>query len=732
MSIVDGLNEEQRLPVLDTEGAILVTAGAGSGKTRLLTHRIAYLILEKGISPYNILAITFTNKAAREMRERVCRMVSNGEYIWVSTFHSLCVTILRREIDKLEGYNSKFSIYSDTEKNRVLKDIYADLNITDDGEKKSVEYHMSNIKNQNTTLDDYINKMIGYVDEDVLRRVYNKYTISLRNSNALDFDDLLAKTYELFTKLPDVLAKYQDRFRYIHVDEFQDTNTVQYDIVSLLAKKWGNILVVGDEDQCIYGWRGANIDNIMNFRRDFPNAHTYKLEQNYRSTKKILEKANMVISNNSQRLEKLLWTQNTDGTDVVYFAGDNDKQEAEFVIRTIVNLVRNKGYRYSDCAVLMRYSAPSRLFEEYLMQYNVPYKMLGGFKFFERLEIKNIIAYLRAVVNPLDNESVSRIINVPKRGIGESTINELRNQANGGSYLSVLTNLNSYYFSPAITKKLQSFADIYSQISIMSDKLCLSEYVKYVIDIVGLKVQYDPHNEEDFNKIQNIEQFLVSVKDYEKANPQATLAEYLESITLISDIDTVDDNNNNVLLSTVHAVKGLEFKCVFVIAMEEGVFPIVRTGERPSDLEEERRLAYVAITRAKELLYLTRSKRRFLYNQVKYQGMSRFLREMGYEDETSYKSSHFAKNDGEYPTKNYIQPNRSTPSIQTLLNQKMAKQSKDFSNFVRGAKVFHPKFGAGTIIDDAKLHTSKTVVIDFGALGIKTLSLEYAPLQLLK
>ena len=732
MSIVDGLNEEQRLPVLDTAGAILVTAGAGSGKTRLLTHRIAYLILEKGISPYNILAITFTNKAAREMRERVCRMVTNGEYIWVSTFHSLCVTILRREIDKLDGYNSKFSIYSDTEKNRVLKDIYLDLNITDDGEKKSAEYHMSNIKNQNTTLDDYINKMVGYVDEDVLRRVYNKYTLALRNSNALDFDDLLVKTYELFSKHPDVLAKYQDRFRYIHVDEFQDTNTVQYDIVSLLAKKWGNILVVGDEDQCIYGWRGANIDNIMNFRRDFPNAHTYKLEQNYRSTKKILEKANMVISNNSQRLEKLLWTQNTEGTDVVYYAGDSDRQEAEFVIRTIINLVRNKGYKFSDCAILMRYSAPSRLFEEYMMQYNVPYKMLGGFKFFERVEIKNIIAYLRAVVNPLDNESVSRIINVPKRGIGESTINELRNQANGGSYLSVLTNLNSYYFTTSVTKKLQSFTDVYNQISIMRDKLSLTEYVKYVIDIVGLKAQYDPHNEEDFNKIQNIDQFLVSVKDYEKANPQSTLEDYLESITLISDIDTVDDNNNNVLLSTVHAVKGLEFKCVFVIALEEGVFPIVRTGERPSDIEEERRLAYVAITRAKELLYLTRSKRRFLYNQVKYQGMSRFLREMGYEDETSYKSSHFASQNQEYPTKNYINPNKPTPSIQTLLNQKLAKQSKDYSSFCRGTKVFHPKFGAGTIIDDSKLNSNRTVVIDFGALGIKTLSLDYAPLQLLK
>jgi len=393
--------------------------------------------------------------------------------------------------------------------------------------------------------------------------------------------------------------------------------------------------------------------------------------------------------------------------------------------------VRDKGYKYSDCAILMRYSAPSRLFEEYMMQYNVPYKMLGGFKFFERIEVKNIIAYLRAVINPQDNESISRIINIPKRGIGETTISELRNQAGSGTYLNVLQNLSNYAFSPAITKKLQSFTDVYNQIVAMSTRMDLSEYVKYVVDVVGLKTQYDPKNEDDYNKIQNIEQFLTSVKDYEKANPDATLADYLESITLISDIDTVDDANNNVLMSTVHAVKGLEFKCVFVVAMEEGVFPIVRTGERPSDLEEERRLAYVAITRARELLYLTRSKRRFLYNQVKYQSISRFLKEMGFADDITYHNSHYAKpkpqeNDG------YYQPSpRPTASIQTLLANKMNKQSKDFSAFVRGTKVFHPKFGAGIIIDDSKLTTNKSVIIDFGALGIKTLSLEYAPLQIL-
>ncbi len=730
MSIIDELNQEQCPPVLATEGAVLVTAGAGSGKTRLLTHRIAYLIKEKNVSPYNILAITFTNKAAREMRDRVYKMVQDGDKIWVSTFHSLCVNILRRDIHNLSGYNSKFSIYGDTERNRVLKEIYTDLNIEDEL-KKSIEYHISNVKNQNISIEDYVNSQPNLIDEDLVISVYKRYNSALQASNALDFDDLLLKCYELFTKCPDVLHKYQERFRYIHVDEFQDTNAVQYDIVKLLATKWGNIFVVGDEDQCIYGWRGADIKNIVNFQHDFPNVQIFKLEQNYRSTKKILEKANLVISNNLQRLKKTLWTENESGADVVYYVGESDRQEAEFVVRTISNLVRELGYSYSDIVILMRYSAPSRLFEEYMMQYNIPYKMLGGFKFFERQEIKNIIAYIRSIVNPLDNESITRIINVPKRGIGESTIEELRQKALGGSLLLVIRDFDKYDFSTSTKKKLSLFRDVYQKLYEASATMGIAEFVKYIIDVTNIRSQYNLQNEEDYNKLQNIDQFLSSVQDYEKLNPDSTLSEYLESITLISDIDTVSDDSN-VLVSTIHAVKGLEFKCVFVVAMEEGIFPIIRSGDRPSDIEEERRLAYVAITRAKERLYLTRAKRRYLYNQVKNQEISRFLVEMGYEGSIE-PSTKFRE---PYSFSSSVTPSTQStnpsPSIKSMLESKINQQKKDLSAYKNGVQVLHPKFGVGVVVDDSTLNINRSITIDFGAIGIKVLSLDYAPLQIIK
>ena len=730
MSIIDELNQEQCPPVLATEGAVLVTAGAGSGKTRLLTHRIAYLIKEKNVSPYNILAITFTNKAAREMRDRVYKMVQDGDKIWVSTFHSLCVNILRRDIHNLSGYNSKFSIYGDTERNRVLKEIYTDLNIEDEL-KKSIEYHISNVKNQNISIEDYVNSQTNLIDEDLVISVYKRYNSALQASNALDFDDLLLKCYELFTKYPDVLHKYQERFRYIHVDEFQDTNAVQYDIVKLLAAKWGNIFVVGDEDQCIYGWRGADIKNIVNFQHDFQNVQIFKLEQNYRSTKKILEKANLVISNNLQRLKKTLWTENESGADVVYYVGESDRQEAEFVVRTISNLVRELGYSYSDIVILMRYSAPSRLFEEYMMQYNIPYKMLGGFKFFERQEIKNIIAYIRSIVNPLDNESITRIINVPKRGIGESTIEELRQKALGGSLLSVIRDFDKYDFSTSTKKKLSLFRDVYQKLYEASATMGIAEFVKYIIDVTNIRSQYNLQNEEDYNKLQNIDQFLSSVQDYEKLNPDSTLSEYLESITLISDIDTVSDDSN-VLVSTIHAVKGLEFKCVFVVAMEEGIFPIIRSGDRPSDIEEERRLAYVAITRAKERLYLTRAKRRYLYNQIKNQEISRFLVEMGYEGNIE-PSTKFRE---PYSFSSSVTPSTQStnpsPSIKSMLESKINQQKKDLSAYKNGVQVLHPKFGVGVVVDDSTLNINRSITIDFGAIGIKVLSLDYAPLQIIK
>ncbi len=730
MNIVDNLNEEQRLPVLQSEGAVLVTAGAGSGKTRLLTHRIAYLIKEKGVAPYNILAITFTNKAAREMKERVERMVDCGSQIWVSTFHSLCVTILRRFIDKFDGFNKNFTIYSDIEKNRVLKDIYKELNIDDEATKKSIEYHIANIKNTNAHPQDYCRNVTGYVDGDDVLSVYEKYMETLKNNNALDFDDLLVFTYNLLNKFADVREYYQDKFHYIHVDEFQDTNTIQYDIVKILAGKWGNILVVGDEDQCIYGWRGANIQNIIDFRQDFPDAKVFKLQQNYRSTKKILDIANKVIDNNSQRLKKTLWTENEEGTDVRYFVGSSDMDEADFVTRTIKNLVENEGYKYSDFAVLMRLTSPSRTIEQYMLSYNIPYKMLGGFRFFERAEIKNVIGYLRAIVNPRDSDSILRIINYPKRGIGDTSIEQIKQYAKGTSVLNVILNYNEYNFSPALSKKLLGFVELYLDLREKSETMPITEFTEYVIKTAKIEESFDTSNDEDYNKLQNIREFVNSVKEFEESNAGATLQEYLESITLVSDIDSVGEEDDYCLISTIHAVKGLEFPCVFVVAMEEGLFPITRGGERPSDIEEERRLAYVAITRAERRLFLTRSRQRFMYKEIKYQEPSRFLREMGFEEQRERRRITDFHED--FSDISPVRKTDTTKSIQSLLNDRINEQKKDFSGYTMGTQVLHPKFGVGTIVDDSSLSANRMVTIDFGGIGQKTLSLDYAPLQILK
>ncbi len=729
MSIVDNLNQEQREPVLCTEGAVLVTAGAGSGKTRLLTHRIAYLIQEKGVAPYNILAITFTNKAAREMKDRVSKMVDCGSEIWVSTFHSLCVTILRRFISRIDGFTENFTIYADIEQGRVLKDVYKEMGIEDEETKRSIQYNIGNIKNTCADPREYCSQNRGCISGKVLLQAYNKYSSALKQNNALDFDDLLVFTYELLRKNDDVREYYQNKFRYIHVDEFQDTNTIQYEIVSILAGKWGNILVVGDEDQCIYGWRGANIQNIMDFKRDFPKAHIFKLQQNYRSTKKILDIANKVIDNNSQRLKKTLWTDNQEGCEVKYYIGSSDRDEADFVTRTVRDLVLKEGYAYSDIAILMRLTAPSRLLEQYMLSYDIPYKMLGGFRFFERVEIKNVVGYLRAIVNPRDNDSVLRIINYPKRGIGDTSIEQIKKYAGGGSLLNVILNYDQFTFSAGLKRKLADFAELYLDLRENSESMGLSEFAKYLVDRVGFEQFFDPNDDEEYNKMQNVREFCNAVKDFEESNPDASLSEYLESITLVSDIDSVGEEQEYCLLSTIHAVKGLEFKVVFVIAMEEGLFPIIRGGERPSDIEEERRLAYVAVTRAEERLYLTRSRQRFMYNEVKYKEPSRFLREMGFE-EMNRRNLDNMVNVGvdTYPTKKVD----NTHSIKQMMGKKVNEQKKDFSGYICGIQVLHPKFGVGTIIDDSGLITNKMVTIDFGGVGCKTLSLEYAPLQILK
>ena len=728
MSVISNLNEEQKLPVLAVDGAVLVTAGAGSGKTRLLTHRIAYLIEEKGVAPYNILAITFTNKAANEMKERVCKIVPTGEQVWVSTFHRLCVQILRKYIDRIDGFNSNFTIYTDLERNRVLKDVYKALQIDSEDRKRSVDFHLSNAKNSIVSIEEYCTNMTNKYNSDIVLKAFNLYQQMLKNNNALDFDDLLVYTYKLLSENPDVLSYYQDKFRYIHVDEFQDTNSIQYDIVRLLAGKWGNVLVVGDEDQCIYGWRGANIGNIINFKRDFSNAKVFKLEQNYRSTKHILEVANKIIDKNTQRLKKTLWTENEEGKNVTYFVGDGDREEADFVVRTIGDMVK-KGAKYSDFAVLMRLNAPSRLFEEYMLNYNIPYKMLGGFKFFDRAEIKGVSGYLRAIANPRDNESLLRILNYPKRGIGDNTIEAVKDMAINKNVIDVILNCENFGFTNAVCKKLSGFRELYLDLKEKSTTMPLDEFVRYVVDKAGFNTAFDLTNEEDANKLQNIGEYINSVCDYVKDNPNSSLNDYLSSITLMSDIDSVGENDDYVLISTVHAVKGLEFKTVFVVAMEEGIFPINRHGgERPSDIEEERRLAYVAVTRAKENLFLTHSKRRFLYNEVKKQEQSRFLKEIGFEDEKE-EFIPYTKPVAEQKVK---VTGSISANVQKILNTRVENQKKDVGAYQKGVQVAHPKFGVGVITDDSNLDKTRVVTIDFGAMGSKTLSLDYAPLQILK
>ena len=715
------LNEEQNVALQHTEGPVLVTAGAGSGKTRLLTYRIAHLIIDKQVSPTNILAITFTNKAANEMRERLKGMVDDSDKIWISTFHSMCCKILRKNIKNLEGYDTNFSIYSDTDKDKALKTICEKLSLSVEDYKVNASNHISNAKNENLGPWEYqcLNQTTADIDKYV--KIYSAYQSYLKKNNALDFDDLLIKTYELFKTCPDILNYYQNKFLYIHVDEFQDTNTIQYQIVKILAQKHKNIFVVGDEDQCIYGWRGANINNILSFKKDFADCKVYKLEQNYRSTKQILTTANNLIKNNVSRLEKVLWTANSEGVRVEERQLDNETDEAEYVASTIYTLVKNNGYKYSDFAVLLRLNALTRPFEERFLSYNMPYVVFGGYKFFERQEIKDIIAYLRVFVNPQDSASLFRIINVPKRGIGESTISQLNEltEVHNVSPLNLIFNCDEFMLSDSFINKIKPLSTMLVELMDLYKKLKPVEFVKTLIDKTNLRSSYDNGTEEGINKLLNIDSFLSSVEEFFEANPSLTLIDYLESITLISDIDNYDDRNNAISLATVHSAKGLEFKVVFIVGLEEKNFPIIRYSGS-TDMEEERRLMYVAITRAQERLYLTRARSRFVYGKRDYCVDSRFLKECGIvKDKSSAISS------------SNIQNNHAFPSYGFKASFSLNKENKlKTIDYAVGDKVEHTKYGIGIVksIDSA----SRCIVVDFEGFGNKTLFVDYAPIKLVK
>ena len=720
---IDGLNEQQRAAALDTEGAVLVTAGAGSGKTRLLTHRIAHIVEDLGVPPYNVLAITFTNKAAEEMKNRLLAIVPGAADIWISTFHSMCARILRRHAEKL-GYSKNFTIYAQDETERTVKQIVKDMGETGDNFWKTAVRCISDAKNQGLTPEKYaeINSFIP--DIETIERVFSAYEAKLKSNNAMDFDDLLLKTYDLFERCPDVLAYYGDRFRYIHVDEFQDTNVIQYGLVRMLAAGHGNIFVVGDEDQSIYGWRGADVTNMQHFIEDF-GAKIYRLERNYRSTGNILTAANNLIKNNVSRIEKTLWSDLGPGESVTAYLAATEADEADFVVNTINRLMRD-GYRPHDFAVLMRVNALTRLLEQRFMQYNIPYKVYGGFRFFDRKEVKDIIAYLRILANPADDDAVLRVINFPKRGIGDGTVSALAEYcvAEGKSMSDVLADIGSAHLSPAIVKKLTPFGNLIAALRVAKDGLTVAELAEKVVKDTGIAAVYEEDTEENTARRLNIDDFLSSVHEFTDSRG-GSLDDFLEEVTLYTEGD--ESAGDCVFLSTVHSAKGMEFRNVFVIGVEEGLFPLGRAADDISELEEERRLMYVAITRAKERLYLTYCSSRYMYGERKLCRPSRFFGEI---------DSRFAA--GAPRERKTYEKRSDTGSGRvpaagahgvSAQNTAVRRSNGNAGDFPVGTRVRHKKFGEGVVEGVTDVGANSYLVINFDKVGKITLSLAFAPIE---
>lgn len=766
--ILDKLNPEQIKPVLDTEGAVLVLAGAGSGKTRVLTSRIAYLVEEKEVYPSSILAITFTNKAANEMKERLSRMVDGAEKMWICTIHSMCVRILRQYAERI-GYNKNFSIYSDTERNNVVKKSFAECGYQDDKVLKNVRMNIANAKTLGLSIEEFADKYRNAKNLAETSRVYAAYQAHLKAYNALDFDDLLTETLRLLETDKDALEYLSGKFRYIHVDEFQDTNRVQYEIVRLLSSVHGNMFCVGDDDQSIYGWRGAKIENILEFEKDFKGAKVYKLEQNYRSTKNILKLANTVIKNNGRRMEKQLWTENDEGAEANYFKAETESDEALYVARAISDLMRGEHYEFSDFAVLMRINALTRSFEQEFSKYNIPFKVFGGFRFYERKEIKDLLAYLRIINNPFDSEAVSRVINVPKRGIGAKTLETLEAHAErtGLSVYDAVLAVDELPLTAGSKQKVKAFGALLKNLVIKGMEESADALVRDVINDSGILSMYADDTDESINKKANIDEFVHEVDEFCKQNVDSTLSDYLNQVTLSSDTDEMDESEY-VTLATIHSVKGLEFKTVFVVGMEENIMPVSRAANSEDDLAEERRLMYVAITRARERLYLTRSKKRYLYGRWEITNPSCFLKELGFESPRSPYESYArraADSYSSYSRGGYSgyssygrkfsraadsddfgyysdlppEPQKAAPAFNAAAAYKQAARpaapsagAKDLSAFKAGVKVRHPKFGEGMIVGTKGQGGALVVNVSFPGLGIKALSAQLAPLTVIE
>ncbi|MCM3786609.1 DNA helicase PcrA [Neobacillus mesonae] len=756
------LNPPQREAVVTTEGPLLIMAGAGSGKTRVLTHRIAYLIATKKTAPWGILAITFTNKAAREMQERVSKLVgADGRDIWVSTFHSMCVRILRRDIERI-GFTSNFSILDSADQLSVIRNCMKDLNIdTKKFEPKAVQAAMSTAKNELVTPAQYEAK-IGDYFEGIVAKVYTMYQKRLKANNSLDFDDLIMTTIQLFKEVPEVLDFYQKKFQYIHVDEYQDTNRAQYMLTRMLADKHHRICVVGDSDQSIYRWRGADISNILNFEEDYPEARTILLEQNYRSTSNILDAANAVISLNSGRKPKKLWTDKDGGDKIRVYRADSEHDEGYFVTSEISKNV-NKGKNYQDHAILYRTNAQSRVIEEILIKSDIPYQIVGGIKFYDRKEIKDVLAYLRLLSNPDDDISLTRIINVPKRGIGDTTVAKLAAAAGerGTSIFRVLEVVDDLGFAGRTRNALVEFYDMIAALYRMVEYLSVTELTEKVLEMSQYRLEFQNENTlESKARLENIDEFLSVTMEFEKNNEDKSLVSFLTDLALIADIDSMNDDEEEqddaVVLMTMHSAKGLEFPVVFIIGMEEGVFPHSRTFMDEEELEEERRLAYVGITRAEQQLFLTCAQMRTLFGRTTANPPSRFLDEIPEElkEDTKIAQDRYRRGSGSNaggsyggrgfsgsgsnfgasrPSAGFGGSTASAASKVTMTTGKpaagaggAASGSKDFA---AGDKVSHGKWGVGTIVSIKGTGNDMELQIAFPApVGVKRLLAGFAPI----
>ena len=767
--LLKGLNDKQHEAVINTEGPCLVIAGAGSGKTKVLTHKIAYLMKEKNVKPWNILAITFTNKAANEMKERIANLVGDdAQDIWMGTFHSICVKILRRFIDRI-GFDTSFIIFDSSDQKTMVKGCMRDLGIDDKKmTDRSVQFEISNAKNEMLEPASYTASAVGDYRKEQIAKVYELYQKRLKENNAIDFDDIINYTIKILLENPDVLTYYADKFQYILVDEYQDTNKSQFTLITMLASRHGNVTAVGDNDQGIYSFRGADISNILNFERDFPGTKIIKLEQNYRCTGNILKAANAVIKNNEVKYKKELWTNNEVGQLPKIYSAKNEYDEGSFIVQQINHLKREEYFKYSDFAVLYRMNTQSRAIEDIFNREGIPYKIVGGLKFYERKEIKDIISYLRLIQNPADNLSLKRIINEPKRGIGKASlenIEELANRTEQSMY-EVIKNADQYGLNRVFLNS-REFVNLIEEMRAKKDEIELSGLITSILKKSGYtKALEDEKNIEAENRIANLDEFLNVAIEFEEESADNTLSEFLEGITLSSDLDNMEESEDTVTLMTLHSAKGLEFPAVFLVGLEEGVFPGYKSIGEPKELEEERRLCYVGITRAKQYLFLTFSKQRTVFGSTSCNPVSRFLKEIppelldGYDEalgdsqndnsfgnskifgDSPFSWTYGSKNNGniksyKVDTGKVAASNntgvfqRTAESFLSSLGKKPANANVDLSKYEQGVKVYHKKFGEGVISSVEPENDDLKVDIQFDKFGHKRLMAKYANLEII-